>query len=59
MRAYNLSSQYLARVYAKSLQSYLALFDSMDGSAPGFSVHGTLQARILEGVATLSSRGSS
>ena len=31
----------------------------MDGRLPGSSVHGTLQARILEWVAVLSSRGSS
>ena len=29
-------------------QSYLALWDSMDSSLPGSSVHGILQARILE-----------
>ena len=31
----------------------------MDCSRPGSSVHGILQARILEGVAVSSSRGSS
>ena len=31
----------------------------MEGSPPGSSVHGTLQARILEWVAMPSSRGSS
>ena len=35
MRTYNLSPQYLACKCAKSLQSYLALFDPMDGSASG------------------------
>ena len=35
------------------------LCDSMDCSPPGFSVHGNLQARILEWVAMPSSRGSS
>ena len=44
---------------AKSLQSCLILCDLMDCSPPGFSVHGILQARILEWVAVLSSRGSS
>ena len=34
--------------YAKSLQSCLTLCDPIDGSPPGFSVHGILQARILE-----------
>ena len=29
-------------------QSYLALRDSMDSSLPGSSVHGILQARVLE-----------
>ena len=33
--------------------------DSMDSSLPGSSVHGILQARILEWVAMPSSRGSS
>ena len=33
--------------------------DPMDCSPPGSSVHGILQARILEWVAMLSSRGSS
>ena len=40
---------------AKSLQSCLSLFTSMDCSSPGSSVHGILQARILEWVATPSS----
>ena len=37
----------------------LALSDPMDCSPPGSSVHGLLQARILEWVATPFSRGSS
>ena len=45
-------------VCAKSLQSCPTLCDPMDCSPPGSSVHGTLQARILEWVATPSSRGS-
>ena len=40
-------------------QSCLILCDPMDCSPPGFSVHGILQARILEWVAISSSRGSS
>ena len=40
-------------------QSCLTLRDLMDHSPPGSSVHGILQARILEWVAMLSSRGSS
>ena len=39
----------------KSLQS----FDPVDCNPPGSSVHGILQARILERIAMLSSRGSS
>ena len=41
------------------LQLYLTLWDSMDYSLPGSSVHEILQARIQEWVATFSSRGSS
>ena len=40
-------------------QSCLTLCDPMDCSPPGFSVHGIVQARILEWVAILFSRGSS
>ena len=36
---------------AQSLQSCPTLCDPMDCSPPGFSVHGILQARILEWVA--------
>ena len=46
-------------VRAKSLQSCLTLYDPMDCSPPGSSVHGILQARILEWLAMPSSRGSS
>ena len=41
----------------KLLQSCLTLCDPMDCSLPGSPVHGLLQARILEWVATRSSRG--
>ena len=44
---------------AQSLQSCPTLWDAMDCSPPGSSVHGILQARILEWVARPSSRGSS
>ena len=44
---------------ARSLQPCPTLCDSMDCSPPGSSVHGILQARILEWVAMPSSRGSS
>ena len=43
----------------RSFQSYLTLFDPMYCSPPGSYVHGILQARKLERVAMLSSRGSS
>ena len=43
---------------AKS-RSCLLLYDPVDCSPPGCSVHGTLQARILEWVAVPFSRGSS
>ena len=42
---------------AKSLQSCPTLCNPMDCSPPGSSVHGILQARILERVAMPSSRG--
>ena len=44
---------------AQSLQSCQTLYNPMDCSPPGSSVHGILQARILEWVAVFSSRGSS
>ena len=40
-------------------QSCLTLWNSMDCGPPGSSVHGILQAKILEWVAILFSRGSS
>ena len=46
-------------VGAKSLQSCLTLWEPMDCGLTGSSVHGILQARILEWVAMPSSRGSS
>ena len=45
-----------AWVCAESLQSCLSLYDPMDYSTSGASVLGSLQARILERVATPSSR---
>ena len=47
------------RVHGKSLQLCLSLCNSMDCSLPDFSVHGILQARVLEWVAIPSSAGSS
>ena len=43
---------------AQTLQSCLTLCDPVDCSSPGSSVHGILQARILEQVTMPSSRGS-
>ena len=44
---------------AKLLQLFLTLCDPVDYSLPGSSVHGILQARILEWVTISFSRGSS
>ena len=46
-------------MHAKSHQSCPTLCDPVDCSPSGFSVHGILQARILQWVAMTSSRGSS
>ena len=54
-----LASPYISSVCAKLLQLCLTLSDPMDCSLAGSSVHGILQARTLEWVALLSSRGSS
>ena len=50
-----------ARIDSESevAQSYLTLCDPMDCSLPGTSIHGILQARILEWVTISLSRGSS
>ena len=45
--------------YVLAAQYCLTLCDPMDCSPPGSSVHGSLQARILEWVAIPFSRGSS
>ena len=44
---------------AQSLRSYVTCYSPMDCSLPACSVHGILQARILEQVAISFSRGSS
>ena len=49
----------ISDVCAKSLQLCLTLYDPMAHSLPGPSVHGILQARILEVDAMPSSRASS
>ena len=46
-------------VHAKLLQSHQTLYSPMDCSLPGSSVHGILQARILEWVGMPSSKGCS
>ena len=53
------TSPYSVCMHVQSLQSCLTLCDPMDCSPPGSSVHGILQARILEWVAIPSSRESS
>ena len=50
---------FLIQLHANSLQSCLTLHDPMGCSPTGSSAHEILQARILEWVAMLSSRGSS
>ena len=47
---------YVVCMHASLLQSCLTLYDPMDCSPPGSSVHGILQARIMEWVAMSSSR---
>ena len=44
---------------AKLFQLYLTLCNPMDCILSGSSVHGILQARILDWIAMLTSRGSS
>ena len=46
----NINNLIYADAAAKSLQSCLTLCDPIDGSAPGSSVPGILQARTLEWV---------
>ena len=47
------------RKWSEVTQSCLTLWDPMDCSLPGSSVHGIFQARVLEWVAISFSRGSS
>ena len=54
----HLSFGFLSCMRAKLPQSCLTLCNPMDCSPPGSSVHGILQARIVEWVAVSSSRGS-
>ena len=46
-------------IHSEVTQSCLTLCDPIDCSLPGFSIHGILQARILEWVTISFSRGSS
>ena len=55
LQHYSDEDQLRGCVYAKLLQSCLALCDPMDCSPPGSSVHGIFQARTLEWVAMPSS----
>ena len=48
---FNMLSAAAAAAAAKSLQSCQTLHDPMDHSLPGSSIHGILQARVLEWVA--------
>ena len=50
---------FLRDLHAQLLRSCPTLCDLVDSSLPGSSVHGILQARILERVAISSSRGAS
>ena len=50
---------YITCMHAKSLQLCPTLCDTMDCNLPDSSVHGILQARILEWVSMPSSRGLS
>ena len=54
-----LISDSLFSLCTKLLQSCPDVWDPLDCSPPGSSVHGVLQAGILEGVAMSSLRGSS
>ena len=51
--------QYGSKVKVLAAQSCLTLYDLMDCSLPGSSVHGIFQARILDWIAVPFSRGSS
>ena len=54
-----LQTHQIVYIAVLSTQSCLTLWDPIDCSLPGSSVHRILQARILEWVAISSSRGSS
>ena len=56
---YLLWTEFILKVKMNVTQSCLTLWDPMDCSLPGSSVHGILQAGILQWVAIPFSRGSS
>ena len=56
-RKCSLRMTHAAATAAKSLQLCLTLCDPIDNSPPGSSIHGILQARVLEWVAIAFSRG--
>ena len=56
---FGLEATNLRPTHAKPFQLCPSLCDPMDGSPPASTVPGILQARVLEGVAMPSSRGSS
>ena len=63
-KCFNVLSLNLSPVFESEVKVFVAqlrpiLCKPMDRTPPGFSVHGILQARILEWVAISSSRGSS
>ena len=55
--SHNFNNIKLLQLWCCCVQSYLPICDPMDCSPSGSSVHGILQARILEWVAISSSRG--
>ena len=59
VRIYNVYISKLVESESEVAQSCPTLCDPMDCSLPGSSIHGILQARILEWVAISFSRGSS
>ena len=56
---WDVSHRKINTAWCEVAQSCPTLCDPMDYSLPGSSIHGILQARILESVAISSSRGSS
>ena len=56
---FSATCSFIDLVHAKSLQPYPTVCDALDYSLSGSSVHGILQATILEWVAMPSFRGSS